>query len=110
MRFPFSRPTREWPPTPPEFGEPAPSGRKILAQRLLGVLSVFLFGFLIYTTHSAAWMKRLTLCMLFCGLIYMRDDSPQGRWVAIGIIAAGTLLSILLPLLGIDADFFRRAF
>jgi hypothetical protein len=81
-----------------------------VARRLIGVVFFFLFGFLIYTTNGAAWMKRLTLCMLFCGMIYVRDDSPQGRWIAIGIIAAGTLLSILLPLLGIDASLFRDAF
>jgi hypothetical protein len=81
-----------------------------MAQRLLGVLSIFLFGFLIYTTNSADWMKRLTLGMLFCGLIYVRDTSPSGRGVTIGIIAVGTLLAILLPLLGLDADFLRRGF
>jgi len=50
------------------------------------------------------------MSMLFCGLIYMRDDSPSGRWITIGIIAVGTLLSILLPLLGIETNFLRSSF
>ena len=81
-----------------------------MRHRLASLAAVFLFGFFIYASNSAPWMKRLTMCTLFCGLIYMRDDSPSGRWVAIGIIAAGTLLAILLPLLGLDADLLRRSY
>jgi len=84
--------------------------KSFLNRRVTGLIAIFLFGFLIYATDGAAWTKRLTMGMLFCGLIYMRDNSPSGRWVTIGIIAVGTLLSILLPLLGIGADFFRRSF
>ena len=109
MRNPFSKSTNEWPP-PPEFEEPAPWGKRIFNRRLTGLIAVFLFGFFIYTSNGAVWMKRLTMGMLFCGLIYMRDDSPAGRWLTIGIIAAGTLLSILLPLLGIGNEFLRSRF
>ena len=109
MKPPFFRPKREWP-QPPEFGKPASVGKRILTHRLLGLTAVFLFGFLIYASDGAAWMKRLTMSMLFCGLIYMRDDSPSGRWITIGIIAVGTLLSILLPLLGIETNFLRSSF
>jgi hypothetical protein len=84
--------------------------KKILRHRLTGLIATFLFGFFIYAADGAAWMKQLTLGTLFCGLIYMRDDSPSGRWLTIAIIAAGTLLSILLPLLGIDADLIRSNF
>ncbi|MDZ7290909.1 MAG: hypothetical protein ONB44_14765 [candidate division KSB1 bacterium] len=84
--------------------------RRILTPRLTGLATVFLFGFLLYITNGATWAVRLTMCMLFCSLIYTRDSSPSGRWLAIGIIAAGTLLSILLPLTGIDTGSLRSAF
>jgi len=109
MSSPFSRSPREWP-APPQFEQPPSPGKRILRHRLTGLAAVFLFGFFIYASNGAPWMKRLTMCMLFCGLIYARDDSPSGRWVAIGIITAGTLLAILLPWLGLDADLLRRSF
>jgi hypothetical protein len=110
MKLPFPKSPNEWPPSPSEFDAPAPWGRRILNHRLTGLIAIFLFGFLIYATDGATWMKRLTMCMLFCGLIYTRDDSPSGRWLTIGIIAVGTLLSILLPVLGISVDFLRNSF
>lgn len=110
MRFSFSKPKPQWPPNLPEFGQPAPAGKRLLRYRAAGLAAVFLFGFLIYAVDGAAWMKRLTMGMLFCGLIYMRDDSPSGRWLTIAIIAIGTLLSILLPLFGIGDDFLRSRF
>jgi len=106
MNSRVSRSPNEWPepePTPP-------LGKRILRHRLTGLIAVLLFGFYIYASNGAPWMKRLTMGMLFCGLIYMRDDSPSGRWVAIGIIAAGTLLALLLPLLGLNADWLRRSY
>jgi len=71
--------------------------------------AVLLFGALLYATHYAPWAMRLTLASLFCSLIYVRDASPSGRWIAIGIIAIGTLLSMLLPFLGIGASFLRNS-
>jgi len=109
MSSPFSGSPREWP-EPPEFDQPPPLGKRLLRHRLTGLAAVFLFGFYIYASNVAPWMKRLTMGTLFCGLIYMRDDSPSGRWITIGIIAIGTLLAILLPLLGIDADLLRRSY
>jgi hypothetical protein len=110
MKFPFSESKNDWPPHPREFEEPTPARIKFFRYRLTGLVAIFLFGFLIYAIDGAAWTKRLTMAMLFCGLIYMRDDSPSGRWVTIGIIAVGTALSILLPLLGIGVTFFRGGF
>jgi hypothetical protein len=110
MRFSFSQPQPEWPPHPPGFDQPAPARRSLLRHRVAGLATVFLFGFLIYAVEGAAWMKRLTMALLFCGLIYMRDDSPSGRWLTIAIIAIGTLLSIFLPLFGIGDDLLRSRF
>jgi hypothetical protein len=109
MSSPFSRPSREWP-EPPEFGQPPFLRKRFLSHRLTGLVAFFLFGFFIYASDGAPWMKRLTMGMLFCSLIYMRDDSPSGRWIAIGIIAVGTLLAILLPWFGLDADLLRRSY
>jgi len=109
MSSPFSRSPREWP-VPPEFDQPPPLKKRILRHRLTGLVAFFLFGFFIYASDGAPWMKRLTMGMLFCGLIYMRDDSPSGRWVTIGIIAVGTLLAILLPWFGLNADWLRSRF
>ena len=107
-------------PSPPEFevmsslegGSPGnrPAPPSFFQSSLVKVGIIFLFGYLIYVTNYAAWAMRLTLCMLFCSMIYARDNSPSGRWVAIGIIAVGTLLSILLPLAGIAPNFLRSAF
>lgn len=119
MKFPFLNSKRQWP-SPPElevtgsfegngFGNrPAPT--RFFQSSLVKVGTILLFGYLIYITNYATWAMRLTLCMLFCSMIYTRDNSPSGRWVAIGIIAVGTLLSILLPLAGIGPNFLRSAF
>jgi hypothetical protein len=73
--------------------------KKLLPSRLTGLVVIFLFVILIYMTDAATWAVRLTMGSLFCSLIYARDNSASGRWLAIGIIALGTLLSIFLPLL-----------
>ena len=86
----------EWTPAP-KSGKDRPFWKKLLAHRLTGLAVLFLFGLLIYMTGAATWAVRLTMASLFCGLIYTRDTSPAGRWITIGIIAVGTLLSILLP-------------
>lgn len=113
------KPKRGWP-SPPElevmgsFEENGPGNRpappRFFQSSLVKVGTIFLFGYLIYVTNYATWAMRLTLCMLFCSMIYTRDNSPSGRWVAIGIIAVGTLLSILLPLAGIGPNFLHSAF
>jgi hypothetical protein len=113
------KPKRGWP-TPPELEvtgsfEENGSGNRPAATRFfqssfMKVGAIFLFGYLIYITNYAAWAMRLTLCMLFCSMIYTRDTSPSGRWLAIGIIAVGTLLTILLPLVGIGTDLLHSVF
>lgn len=113
------KPKRGWP-SPPELevtsslegsgpgNRPAPT--RFLQSSFVKVGAIFVFGYLIYITNYATWAMRLTLCMLFCSMIYTRDNSPSGRWLAIGIIAVGTLLSIVLPLAGISPGFLRSAF
>jgi hypothetical protein len=85
-------------------------GRRSLINRLPSLAAMLLLGFLVYYTNGATWAVRLTMCTLFCGMIYTRDNSPTGRWVAIGIIAVGTLLSIALPLFGIGTTVLRNVF
>jgi hypothetical protein len=85
---------------PPGSNKNRPLWKRLITHRLTGLGAVFLFGLLIYVTDAATWAIRLTLGTLFCSLIYARDTSPSGRWLAIGIIAVGTMLSILAPLFG----------
>jgi hypothetical protein len=47
-------------------------------------------------SDHARWAEHLGLAAVFCALIWLKDDSPAGRWLIIGIIAVGTLLSIVL--------------
>jgi len=49
-------------------------------------------------SHGAQWAEQIGFATLFCVLIWMKDESPSGRWMMIGIIAVGTLLSILFSL------------
>ncbi len=121
MKFPFFNSRREWQasatPGVTSSWEENGAGRRppspgFFNSNLAKISAIFLFGYLIYATNYATWAIRLTLCMLFCSMIYTRDDSASGRWVAIGIIAVGTLLSILLPLAGIEIapSFLRSTF
>jgi hypothetical protein len=113
------KPKRGWP-GPPELEVTSsfegngsgnrPAATRFFQSSLMKGAAIFFFGYLIYVTNYATWAMRLTLCMLFCSMIYTRDNSPSGRWVAIGIIAVGTLLSILLPLTGIGPNFLRSVF
>lgn len=65
--------------------------------RLLAVTTIALLVFLIWVSDYAPWAMRLTMCTLFCSIIYVRDNAVPERWVAIGIIVIGTLLSLVLP-------------
>jgi hypothetical protein len=87
---------------PPESPESNLYRKRPITQRLSGFAPVFLFVLWVYMniTEAASWAIRLTMCALFCSLIYLRDHSSTERWLAIGIIAVGTMLSILVPLAG----------
>lgn len=65
--------------------------------RLLAVMTIALLVFLIWVSDYAPWAMRLTMCTLFCSIIYVRDNAVPERWLAIGIIVIGTLLSLVLP-------------
>jgi len=75
-----------------------------LTNRLIGLAAIILFAILIYVSDYAVWAVRLTMCSLFCAIIYARDNSLYDRWIAIGIIALGTLVSIIWPLLQLLAE------
>jgi hypothetical protein len=49
-------------------------------------------------SHGAQWAEQMGFAALFCALIWMKDESPLGRWLMIGIIAAGTVVSILISM------------
>lgn len=73
------------------------SDNSVFLTRLLAVATVALLVFLIWINDYAPWATRLTMCTLFCAIIYVRDNAAPERWVAIGIIVIGTLLSLVLP-------------
>ncbi len=74
-----------------------PSENSPFSNRLLPLVAVLLLGLLIWVSDYAQWAVRLTMGALFCSIIYLREESSSERWIAIGIIALGTLLSLLLP-------------
>jgi len=47
-------------------------------------------------SHGAQWAEQIGFAAVFCALIWLKDDSPVGRWLIIAIIAGGTLLSFLI--------------
>jgi len=63
--------------------------------RLIVVVIIVFFGFLIYLSDYAQWAIRLSMATLFCSIIYVRDSTSNDRWIAIAIIAIGTLLSLI---------------
>ena len=66
--------------------------------RLTSIAVIACIGFLVYLTGYAQWTIRLAMCTVFCSIIYLRDQAESGRWIAIGIIMIGTLLSLLWEL------------
>ncbi|MDZ7266711.1 MAG: hypothetical protein ONB48_07000 [candidate division KSB1 bacterium] len=74
-----------------------PSVQSPFSNRLLPLAVVLLLGLLIWVSDYAPWAMRLTMGTLFCSIIYFREESSLERWIAISIIALGTLLSLLLP-------------
>ena len=69
--------------------------KPLLSNPLIIIVIIIGIAMWIHMSDLAQWAVRLSLCALFCTLIYFRDDASNDRWVAIGIIAAGTLLSLL---------------
>ncbi|MGH7492129.1 MAG: hypothetical protein ACREOO_07005 [bacterium] len=39
--------------------------------------------------------ERVSMCAFFCAVSYFRDQSAEDRWLAIAIMAGGTLLSLV---------------
>lgn len=73
------------------------SDNPVLLTRVLAAATALLLMILIWISDYAQWAMRLTMCTLFCSIIYLRDNAVPERWVAIGIIVIGTLLSLILP-------------
>ena len=42
--------------------------------------------------------KRVSMCAFFCAVLYFRDHASEDRWLAIAIMAGGTLLSLVWSL------------
>lgn len=72
--------------------------KSTLSHRLAGMMMLLALGFLIYLTNSAQWAVQVAMCTLFCAIIYLRDQHAPGRWVAMGIILAGTSIALALQL------------
>lgn len=66
------------------------------ANLIVGLIILLVVIAFSYYEHLAPWLVRLSLCALFCSVIYLREQSRTDRWLTIGIIATGTLLSVLL--------------
>lgn len=66
------------------------------AHLILGFVVLLLVLAFSYYEQLAPWLVRVSLCALFCSIIYLREESRVDRWLTIGLIAAGTMLSILL--------------
>jgi hypothetical protein len=49
-------------------------------------------------SHGAQWAEKIGFATVFCALIWMKDESPSGRWLVIGIVTVGTALSLLFSL------------
>ncbi len=62
----------------------------------VGLVVILLLIALIFNSHLEQWLMRLSMAALFCTVIYLRDNANADRWIAIAIIAAGTLLSLVL--------------
>lgn len=49
-------------------------------------------------SNGALWSEQIGLATVFCVLIWMKDDSPAGRWLIIVMIAAGTIAAIFFSM------------
>lgn len=67
-----------------------------LTSPAVGLVVVLLLIAVIFNSALEQWLIRLAMCALFCTVIYLRDNANADRWIAIAIIAAGTLLSLVL--------------
>ena len=62
----------------------------------VGLILILLLLAFQYQDRLEQWLVRLSMCALFCTVIYLREHAGADRWIAIAIITAGTLLSIVL--------------
>ncbi len=63
---------------------------------VVGVVVILLLLAFHFQDQLEQWLVRLSMCALFCTVIYLREHANTDRWIAIAIITAGTLLSIVL--------------
>lgn len=62
----------------------------------VGFILILLMLAFHYQDQLEQWLVRVSMAALFCTVIYLREQASTDRWLAIAIITAGTLLSIVL--------------
>ncbi|MEK7727423.1 MAG: hypothetical protein AAB354_03365 [candidate division KSB1 bacterium] len=70
--------------------------RPSFSNLMLGVIIILLMLAFHFQDQLAQWLVRLSMSALFCVVIYLREHTSTDRWLTIGIIVGGTLLSLLL--------------
>ena len=63
--------------------------------RILLLLLVMAMTVGMATFELGERFERVSMCAFFCAVLYFRDQSAEDRWLAIAIIAGGTLLSLV---------------
>lgn len=66
------------------------SGLRILLLLFVMAMTVVMAAF-----DLGERFERISMCAFFCGVLYFRDHSSEDRWLAIAIMAGGTLLSLV---------------
>lgn len=69
---------------------------RFLTNPAVGIVVILLLIAVLFNSHLEQWLIRLSMCALFCTVIYVRDNANTDRWITIAIIAGGTLLSLVL--------------
>jgi multidrug efflux pump subunit AcrB len=67
-----------------------------LSNIVVGIVIVLLVLAFHFQDWLEPWLVRLSLGALFCTVIYLREHPDTDRGLTIAIIAAGTLLSLVL--------------
>ncbi len=69
------------------------SGLRLLLLLLVVTLTVMMAAF-----DLGERFERISMCAFFSAVLYFRDHVSEDRWLAIAIMAGGTLLSLVWSL------------